>query len=183
MSGTQAAAKRSSRAAGRGVAVAILAIVTALAAVSCEDVAVITPEASGAAQTQQAPASQAAVAHWPTCGQIRQALTHKGYTFQHTGHYWQLIKDAALIVTIDDNDAALPGVSLNVYNATYDKYKGDIDNVFSVIAPEAVAWEHAQLNQTKTAGTLATSTIAAGGSITMAWEKASLALAFRFTGR
>ena len=167
------------------IRVAVVAVV-AVAVVGCDAITwgTAAPEASGVPGRSQAaqPATEPAVGRWPTCGQVRQTLTHKGYSFTHKTGIWQVIKGGALAITISDSDDATPGVSMSIYNAAYDKYLTDIDNVIVSIAPEAKSWAHDQLNQTKMVTSLDTSFGTSGGLISMSWDKSQAILVFNFGG-
>jgi hypothetical protein len=183
--GAQSRGTRSTRPRGLGIGVAIFVAVTALAVVGCSDLITwATPDASGAAQTRPAQPTKANVAtsYWPSCGKVRQALQGKGYAFAHKGTLWQVIKGGALAISISDKDDSAPGVSVSLYNASYEKYRTDIDYVFSAIAPEAKSWAHDQMNQTKTVKSFATTMATSGGTITMSWDKSQATLVFNFAG-
>jgi hypothetical protein len=165
---------------------AILAVVMALAVVSCS-AADASPEASAAAaRTQAAQPTKAATVdgQWPSCGQVRKTLQGKGYAFTHTSsHTWRVIKSSAFAIVIDDRDDAAPGVSMSVYNAGYEKFRSDIDTVFRVIDPDALSWAHDALNQTKMETSFATMLTAPGGTVTVNWSKSEAVLSFVFTGK
>jgi hypothetical protein len=175
------------RGAGAGLRLAVLTLVTALAAVSCAGAEASPEGSSSAAQTQPVQPARTATpasAQWPNCGQIRRGLQAKGYAFTHTSsHTWRAIKSEAFAIVISDDDSAVPGVSMSVYDAGYEKFQTDIDSVFRAIAPDALTWAHGALSQTKTVAVLATRMTASGGTVTVNWNKSEAVLSFVFTGK
>jgi hypothetical protein len=108
---------------------------------------------------------------WPDAGQVRAALTSRfGYSFRQTSDNWEYMKGGlAIDLPAQDNDVA--DVSVTIYNAPYDQYQTDIDNVFAVLDPSATGWVHQQLAASKQTDTVNNQTTAAGGAIKFSWDK------------
>jgi hypothetical protein len=119
---------------------------------------------------------------WPNAGQTRAALASKyGYTLVHGGSRWSY-RNGALMIDVADHDNFVDGVSVVVYNAPYDTYVTDIDNLFAIVVPEAKSWAHQQLEQSKGTDSLSTQTVTSGGTVKFSWDRSVSVVAFSFYG-
>jgi hypothetical protein len=121
---------------------------------------------------------------WPNAGETRAALTNKhGYQFTRLGSSWRMENaEQTFLISVAYQDNFVDGVEVGVYDAPYDAFQTDFDNVFAVIVPEAQPWEHEMLQRSKQADSLETVLVTSGGRIRFSWDKSIPILQFLFDG-
>jgi hypothetical protein len=73
-------------------------------------------------------------------------------------------------------------MSISIFYATYTSFQKDIDNVFSVIAPDAQSWAHDALKRTVSESSFNDQYQASGGLVSIMWDQSLPMLSFVFTG-
>jgi hypothetical protein len=123
-------------------------------------------------------------AAWPTAGQARNTLTTKyHYTFVPYEQRWRAANASLqLQITLPQDDSATDNMTIGVYYGKWTTYAQDIDNVFSVIAPDAQSWAHLEEAKLATSSNLQDTYTAAHGTITCVWNYSVPSLLFVFTG-
>ncbi len=125
---------------------------------------------------------------WPTAGEAKDTLTTKyHYNFvPYTDRYRAANSSLQFQITVPQDLSLKKNMMVAVYNTpNFMQYSADIDNVFNVIAPDALAWAH---DEEKKAGGSSANTnfqedyLVTGGSITCSWNPGTPALMFIFNG-
>jgi len=123
-------------------------------------------------------------ATWPTAQQARDQLSKKfGYNFvPYQDRYRAANASLQLQITTPQDPTATDNMVVAVYYGKWTTYAQDIDNVFSVIAPDAETWAHAEEAKLISNSSLNETYDAKYGQITCVWNNAIPSLSFIFTG-
>jgi len=128
--------------------------------------------------------STPATVKWPTAGEAKDTLTTKyHYNFvPYTDRYRAANSSLQLQITVPQDLTAKDNMVVAVYNTpNYAQYSSDIDNVFNVIAPDALTWAHGEEAKASTSNFQEDYNVA-GGTITCVWNPSTPALMFVFSG-
>ena len=126
--------------------------------------------------------ASSAPASWPTAGQAKDQLSSKfGYVFvPYEDTYRSANASLDLWISVPKDLSLQTEMRVAVYNVPYTKYATDIDNVFSVIAPDATAWAHEEEKKTATTSSFQENYNAEQGLVTVVWNQSAPMLVFIF---
>jgi hypothetical protein len=128
--------------------------------------------------------SSSAPPKWPTAGEARDALSKQfDYHFvPFQDRYRAANSSLQLQITMPQDSSATNEMMVGIYYGPWTTYATDIDNVFSVIAPDAKSWAHSEEEKLATSSSLNETASFSGGTVTCVWNSAVPSLLFVFTG-
>jgi hypothetical protein len=128
--------------------------------------------------------SSSAPPKWPTAGEARDALSKQfNYHFvPYQDRYRAANASLQFQITTPQDPSATNEMMVGIYYGQWTSYAKDIDNVFSVIAPDARDWAHEEEAKLASNANLNDTYDASGGSITCVWNSSVPSLLFIFTG-
>jgi len=123
-------------------------------------------------------------APWPTGAQVKDQLTSKfHYTFvPYQDTYRSANASLELQISVLNDLTTTREMRVAVYNTSYTKYTQDIDNVFSVIAPDALQWAHNEEKKGSSNAGFQENYDSLNGVITCLWTASVPMLVFVFNG-
>jgi hypothetical protein len=121
---------------------------------------------------------------WPNAGATRAALGDRyGYKFERLGNHWRMqTSDLTLLIDLPYQDNYVNDTAVAVFDSSFDRFQTDIENVFTVIAPEALTWERRMLDRARQTDAVDDKLVVAGGVISFSWDKSIPVLTFGFSG-